>query len=85
MQTIQLSQERKYMFDAQGQKVDALYQVIQMKNCERIVKFKTASIDSALGYLQWHIRKYKRGLLLEVSLLKKIYDWRTKSVRYSYE
>ena len=85
MQTIQLSQERKYMFDAHGQKVDALYQLIQMKNCERIVKFKTANIDSALGFLQWYIRRYKRGLLLEVSLLKKIYDWRTKTVRYSYE
>lgn len=73
------------MFDANGQKGDALYQLIQMKNCERIVKFETVNIDSALGYLQWHIRKYKRVLLLEVSLLKKIYDWRTKSVRYSYE
>ena len=73
------------MFDTNGQKVDTMYQLIQMKNCERIVKFKTASIDSALGFLQWYIRKYKRGLLLEVSLLRKIYNWRTKSVRYVYE
>ena len=73
------------MFDINGQKIDALYQLVQMNNCERIVKFKTASIDSALGFLQWYIRKYKRGLLLEVSLLRKIYDWRTKSVRYVYE
>ncbi len=73
------------MFDNYGQKVDALYQLIQMKNCERIVKFKTENIDSAIGYLQWHTRKYRSGLLLEVSLLKKIYDWRTKSKRYSYE
>lgn len=68
-----------------GEEIQALYQMIQMRNSERIVKFKTTSIDSALGYLQWHIRKYKRGLLLEISILKKIYDWRTKSVKYSYE
>ena len=73
------------MFNPNGERVDALYQLIQMKNCERVVKFRTTSIDSALGYLQWHIRHYKRGLLLEISLLKKFYDWRTKSVRYSYE
>jgi hypothetical protein len=68
-----------------GEEVQALYQMIQMQNSTRIVKFKTTSIESALGYLQWHIRKYKRGLLLEISLLKKIYDWRTKTVRYEYE
>ncbi len=74
------------MFDVlTGEEVQALYQMIQMQNSTRIVKFKTTSIESALGYLQWHIRKYKRGLLLEISLLKKIYDWRTKTVRYEYE
>lgn len=82
---MQILKERNEMFDINGQKIDALYQLVQMNNCERIVKFKTASIDSALGFLQWYIRKYKRGLLLEVSLLRKIYDWRTKSVRYVYE
>ncbi|MBR1618370.1 hypothetical protein IJ674_00580 [bacterium] len=73
------------MFDPNGNEISALYQMIQMRNSERIVKFKTESIDSALGYLQWHIRRYKRGLLLEIAILKKIYDWRTKSVKYSYE
>ena len=73
------------MFDNYGQKVDALYQLIQIQNCERTVKFKTANIDSAIGFFQWYIRKYKKGLLLEISLLKKIYDWRTKTARYSYE
>jgi len=73
------------MFNPNGEKVDALYQLVQMQNCNRVVKFKTTNIDSALGYLQWHIRRYRRGLLLEISLLKKIYDWRTKSVSYSYE
>ena len=73
------------MFDPNGKEISALYQMIQMRNSERIVKFKTESIDSALGYLQWHIRRYKRGLLLEIAILKKIYDWRTKSVKYSYE
>lgn len=73
------------MFNSNGEKVDALYQLIQMQNCNRVVKFKTTNIDSALGYLQWHIRRYRRGLLLEISLLKKIYDWRTKSVSFTYE
>ena len=73
------------MFDTQGQKVDVLYQLVKMKNCERTVKFKTINIESALGYHQWYVRKYREGLLLEVSLLKKIYDFRAKSVRYSYE
>ena len=82
---MQILKEGNEMFDTNGQKVDALYQLIQMKNCERIVKFKTGNIDSALGFLQWYIRKYRKGLLLEVSLLRKIYDWRTKSVRYVYE
>lgn len=76
---------KEIMFNPNGERVDALYQLIQMQNCNRVVMFQTTSIDSALGYLQWHIRRYKRGLLLEISLLKKIYDWRTKSVRYSYE
>lgn len=73
------------MFDPKGHKIDALYQLIQMQNCNRIIRFKTTNIDSALGFLQWYIRKYRRGLLLEISLLKKIYNWRTKSVSYSYE
>ena len=68
-----------------GKQVEALFQLIQMRNCERVIKFKTTNIDSALGYLQWHIRTYKRGLLLEVKLIKKFYDWRTKTVRYAYE
>ena len=76
---------KEFMFNPNGEKVDALYQLIQMQNCNRVVKFKTTNIDSALGYLQWHIRRYKRGLLLEISLLRKIYDWRTKSVSYTYE
>ena len=73
------------MFDTDGQKVDVLYQLVKMKNCERMVKFKTTNIDSALGYHQWYVRKYRQGLLLEISVLKKFYDNRTKSVRYSYE
>lgn len=73
------------MFDIFGQRIDAVYRLVQVKNCERILKFKTKNINSAIGFLQWYIRKYKQGLLLEVSLLKKYYDWRTKSVRYSYE
>lgn len=73
------------MFDTQGQRIDVLYQLVKMKNCERTVKFKTTNIESALGYHQWYVRKYREGLLLEVSLLKKIYDFRAKSVRYSYE
>jgi hypothetical protein len=73
------------MLNPNGEKVDALYQLIQMQNCNRVVKFKTTNIDSALGYLQWHIRKFKRGLLLEISVLKKVYDWKTKTVSYIYE
>ena len=73
------------MFDPNGNEISALYQMVQMRNSERIVKFQTESIDSALGYLQWHIRRYKRGLLLEIAILKKKYNWRTKSVSYSYE
>jgi hypothetical protein len=73
------------MFNPNGEKVDALYQLIQMQNCNRVVKFKTTNIDSALGYLQWHIRKFKRGLLLEISVLKKVYDCKTKTVSFTYE
>ena len=74
------------MFDVNtGEEIAALYQMIQMKNSTRTIKFKTTSLDSALGYLQWHIRRYRLGLLLEVSLLRKIYDWKTKTVRFEYE
>lgn len=68
-----------------GKDITALYQFIQMKNSTRIIKFKTTSIDSALGYLQWYVRRYKQSLLLEISQLKKIYDWKNKKVYYSYE
>lgn len=73
------------MYDPTGNEVSALYQMVQMKQSERIVKFQTTNIDSALGYLQWYIRRYRRGLLLEIGILRKFYDWRTKSVRYAYE
>lgn len=73
------------MYDAFGHNISALYLMVQMQNSNRIVKFKTESIDSAIGYLQWHIRRYRHGLLLEIATLKKFYDWKTKSVRYSYE
>ena len=59
--------------------------MVEMHNCERIVKFRTTNIQSALGYQQWYVRKYRRGLVLEISSIKKIYNWRDKSVIYSYE
>ena len=62
-----------------------LYQMVYMKNDERIIKFKSSNIDSVLGYLQWYIRKYKHGLLLEILKAKKVYDCKLKSVRYIYE
>ena len=68
-----------------GKHIEALFQMIQMKGSSRIIKFKSENIESALGYLQWHIRRYRKGLLLEISLMKKFYDWRTKTVRYEYE
>lgn len=74
------------MFDVNtGEEIAALYQMVQMKNSTRTVKFKTTNIESALGYLQWHIRRYHLGLLLEIAILKKKYNWKTKTVSFSYE
>ena len=67
-----------------GSEIRALYKMVYMKNSERIVEFKTTDINSALGFLQWYVRRYRHSLLLEISTIKKIYDWKTKSVQYVF-
>lgn len=68
-----------------GENVDALYKMTEMQGTKKVIRFKSTNIQSALGYLQWHVRKYRKGLLLEISKIKKVYDWRTKSVHYVFE
>lgn len=49
-----------------GQKIEAIYKMVQMKCGKKIEKFSSNDINKALNYLKWHVKKYKEGLLLEI-------------------
>ena len=68
-----------------GEEVETLYKMVQIKGGKRIDKFRTTDIKRALRFHKWYIARYHEGLLMEILPQKKVYDWREKTVKYSFE
>lgn len=68
-----------------GEQVNALYKMVEVKGGKRIEKFKTTDIKQALRFHKWYVAKYKQGLLMEICQQKKHYDWKEKTVSYTFE
>ena len=68
-----------------GEEIEALYKMIQIKGGRRVEKFKTTDIKRALRFHKWYVARYREGLLMEILPQKKQYDWREKSVNYTFE
>lgn len=68
-----------------GEQIEALYKMVQIKGGQRIEKFKTTDIKRALKFHKWYVAKYKQGLLMEILPQKKNYNWKEKTVTYTFE
>ena len=68
-----------------GEQIEALYIMVQIKGGQRIEKFKTTDIERALKFHKWYVAKYKQGLLMEILPQKKNYNWKEKTVTYTFE
>ena len=68
-----------------GEQIEALYRMVEIRGGKRIDKFSTTDISRALRFHKWYVKRYKRGLYMEILPVKKVYDWKTKTVRYEYE
>lgn len=68
-----------------GNEITALYKMIQIKGGKRVEKFKTTDIKRALRFHKWYVAKYQEGLLMEIIPQRKQYDWKEKSVNYTFE
>ena len=67
-----------------GEQIEAQYKLIQIKGGKRIEKFKTTDILQAIKYQKWHAKRYREGLLMEICPQKKVYNWKNKSVEYTF-
>ena len=68
-----------------GEQIEALYKMVQIKGGQLIEKFKTTDIKRALKFHKWYVAKYKQGLLMEILPQKKNYNWKEKTVTYTFE
>ena len=68
-----------------GEEIEALYKMIQIKGGKRVEKFKTIDIKRALRFHKWYVARYREGLLMEILPQKKQYDWKEKSVNYTFD
>ena len=67
-----------------GEQIEALYRLIQIKGGKRVEKFKTTDINEAIKYQKWYAKRYREGLLMEICTQKKVYNWKAKSVEYTF-
>lgn len=68
-----------------NEEVETLYKMVQIKGGKRIEKFKTPDIKRALRFHKWYVKKFKEGLLMEILPKKKHYNWKEKTVDYTFE
>lgn len=68
-----------------GEQIEALYKMIEVKGGKRTEKFKTTDLKRALKFHKWYIARYKQGLLMEICRQKKQYNWKGKTVNYTFE
>ena len=62
-----------------------LYKMVEIKGGEKTEKFKSFDIKRVLNFHKWYVAKYKRGLLLEIVPLKKRYNWKEKTIDYTFD
>ena len=67
-----------------GEQIEALYKLIQLKGGKRTEKFQSTDINAALKYQKWYAKRYHEGLLMEICPQKKVYNWKEKSVEYTF-
>ncbi len=67
-----------------GEETEALYRMYQIHGGKKVEKFKTTDIKSALKFQKYYVSKYKEGLYMEICPLKKIYDWKEKTVKRDF-
>ena len=67
-----------------GDQIEALYKLIQIKSGKRTEKFQSTDINKTIKYQKWYAKRYKEGLLLEICTQKKVYNWKEKSVEYTF-
>ena len=67
-----------------NEQIEALYRMVEITGGKRIDKFSTTDISRALRFHRWYVKRYKRGLYMEILPKKKIYDWREKKVNYEF-
>ena len=68
-----------------GEEIEALYKMVQIKGGKRVDKFKTTDIKRALRFHKWYVKRFREGLLMEILPQKKYYNWKEKSVDYKFE
>lgn len=67
-----------------GEQVEALYRMVEISGGKRTDKFSTTDISRALRFHKWYVKRYKRGLYMEILPKKKVYDWKEKKTEYKY-
>ena len=67
-----------------GEQIEALYRMVEITGGKRIDKCSTTDISRALRFHRWYVKRYKRGLYMEILPKKKIYDWKDKKVEYKF-
>ncbi len=68
-----------------GEQTEALYRMVEISGGKRIEKFHTTDINHALKFQRWYVKRYRRGLYMEIIPKKKIYDPKNKKVGYNFE
>ena len=68
-----------------GEQIEALYRMVEITGGKRVNKFSTPDIRRALRFHKWYVKKFKKGLYMEILPKKKVYDWKNKKVDYNFE
>ena len=64
---------------------ETLYRMVEIKGGKKIEKFKSPDLKRVLFFFLWYVKNYKTGLLLEILPLKKHYNWKEKTIDYTFE
>ena len=67
-----------------GEQIEALYRMVEISGGKRVDKFSTTDISRALRFHRWYVKRYKRGLYMEILPQKKIYNPKEKQVEYKF-
>jgi mannose/cellobiose epimerase-like protein (N-acyl-D-glucosamine 2-epimerase family) len=67
-----------------GEQIEALYRMVEISGGKRIEKFSTTDISRALKFHRWYVKRYQRGLYMEILPKKKVYNTKEKQVEYTF-